>query len=242
MPARYLIRIDDICPTMNWSVWSRVEKILADAGVRPLLAVVPDNQDTLLKVDPPAADFWDRARAWQAQGWSIGLHGYRHLYATQDSGLIGRNSYSEFAGVPREEQRAKLRAGIEIFRSHGLTADAWIAPGHSFDATTVDLLPEIGIDTVSDGYALWPFREGDMVWVPLQLGRFFDLPVGDWTVCLHINDWTDADVAKFGAEIAAYRPRITSLNELRATAHSRRRGLVDRIFGLAMRTARALRG
>jgi len=242
MPSRYLIRIDDICPTMNWSVWSSVEQILTESDVRPLLAVVPDNRDAELDIDPPAADFWERVRKWQAAGWAIGLHGHQHLYTTNDPGLIGRNHRSEFAGVSREVQRAKLRASMEIFRGHSIRADAWIAPAHSFDATTLELLAEIGIDCVSDGYALAPYTENGVAWMPQQIGRFIHFPLGDWTVCLHINAWADAEIASFAGDIEAFRSRITSLGDLRATARARRRGLADRMFDHSMRAMRRLRG
>ncbi len=45
MKARYLIRFDDICPTMNWTIWEQVEQVLRTYHVQPILAVVPDNQD-----------------------------------------------------------------------------------------------------------------------------------------------------------------------------------------------------
>ena len=48
MAARYLIRFDDLCPSMNWTVWCEVESILQAAGIKPLLAVVPDNADPQL--------------------------------------------------------------------------------------------------------------------------------------------------------------------------------------------------
>ena len=61
---RYLLRFDDICPTMNWAIWDKVEEGLRRHDVRPILAVVPDNHDSKLRIDPPRADFWDRVRQW----------------------------------------------------------------------------------------------------------------------------------------------------------------------------------
>ena len=49
MSAKYLIRFDDICPTMKWSTWEKVEDILLRSNVKPILAVVPDNQDPSLR-------------------------------------------------------------------------------------------------------------------------------------------------------------------------------------------------
>ena len=79
MPARYLVRFDDICPTMNWAAWSRIETVLDRHGVAPILAVVPDNRDPKLMVDNSRADFWARVRGWQTKGWTIALHGFQHL-------------------------------------------------------------------------------------------------------------------------------------------------------------------
>ncbi len=45
MTSKYLIRFDDLCPTMNWDMWSRIESVLLEHKISPLLAVVPDNQD-----------------------------------------------------------------------------------------------------------------------------------------------------------------------------------------------------
>ena len=36
MTAQYLIRFDDICPTMNWAIWSRIEAVLLESLLQPL--------------------------------------------------------------------------------------------------------------------------------------------------------------------------------------------------------------
>ena len=76
---------------MNWAVWREVKSVLDANRVRPLVAIVPDNHDALLNVAPARTDFWELARLWQSQGWTMGLHGYRHVYVTTDPGIIGRN-------------------------------------------------------------------------------------------------------------------------------------------------------
>ena len=60
--TRYILRFDDICPTMNWAAWEAIEALLTRHDVRPILAVVPDNRDPKLVVDPPMADFWAQVR------------------------------------------------------------------------------------------------------------------------------------------------------------------------------------
>ena len=54
--TKYLLRFDDICPTMNWKVWSEIEAALVQRDLKPILAVVPDNQDQVLKVNIPRND------------------------------------------------------------------------------------------------------------------------------------------------------------------------------------------
>src|ERR1041385_2624004 len=123
MPATYLIRFDDICPTMNWHVWNRIEPILVEFGVPPILAVIPDNRDHALELNPPDPRFWDRVREWQARGWTIGLHGYQHACTTANAGVVGLNKRSEFAGLSYAQQLSKLKAGMEIFFRENVKAE-----------------------------------------------------------------------------------------------------------------------
>jgi predicted deacetylase len=244
--ARYLVRFDDICPTMNWTVWEEIEAALTAADVRPLLAVIPSNEDRTLMVAPPADDFWARARGWQARGWAIGLHGYQHRYVTHDGGLVPLNRRSEFAGVPAGEQADKLRRAVEIFRREGIRPDVWIAPGHSFDRATLAALPEVGIEVVSDGFFLSAHRDpAGMLWIPQQLWGFRYRPFGLWTVCYHHNGWTPAELARFRRDLASYRERIVSLAEVRATDGERPRRPWDAVLSrawLALRREKARLG
>jgi peptidoglycan/xylan/chitin deacetylase (PgdA/CDA1 family) len=232
--ARYLVRFDDICPGMNWQVWREIEKICADSDVRPMLAVVPSNEDPTLDVGPKEPRFWDEVRGWQARGWAIGLHGYQHRYVTRDKGLIGINERSEFAGLPAAEQADKLRRAVEIFRAERVRPDVWIAPGHSFDAATVQGLRDLGVDAISDGFFLSAHRdERGMLWVPQQLWSFRYRPLGLWTVCYHHNDWSAGDLKRFAADVAAYRARITSFAEV-ASAPLRRRSWQDTLVSTVL--------
>jgi len=126
MGARLLLRFDDICPGMNWPVWRVVEETLRELGIRPLLAVVPDNRDPELNVHRPDPSFWDHVRGWQQLGWSIGLHGFQHRCTSASAGILGRNRSSEFAGLPESEQKRKLETALGILRKQRVRADAWI--------------------------------------------------------------------------------------------------------------------
>src|SRR4030095_5234660 len=100
----FLVRFDDVCPTMNWSVWARVEEMLGGRAVEAIVALVPEDRDKTTGPSAARADCWHKARGWQRRGWTIGLHGYRHLYEGQSGGILDLHAGSEFAGVPAEVQ------------------------------------------------------------------------------------------------------------------------------------------
>jgi len=223
MGAQYLLRFDDICPTLNWSVWNEIEPHLNRLRIHPILAVVADNQDSGLRVGTSCNDFWERVRAWQKSGWTIGLHGYQHRYGTSESGIVGLNTRSEFAGLSLDQQREKIRRAIEIFDREQVRPEVWIAPAHSFDHSTILALKEQGIQYISDGFFLYPHRDTEgMLWVPQQLWRFRRRPFGVWTVCYHPNGWRDRQIKAFVDDIEAYQDSITNFTEI-TTIYSNRR-------------------
>lgn len=240
--ARYLLRFDDICPTTDWNLWSDMEEALIEYDVRPMLAVVPDNQDDWLVKGPADLNFWNRVRAWQARGWTIGLHGYQHRYVTESRGLVGLNRYSEFAGLPLEEQRRKLSAGLGIFRREGVRADVWIAPAHTFDLNTLRALRELGVDTISDGFERWPHLcHRGFFWVPQQLGDFRRMLSGVWTICLHLDDPAHGDVTRFRRKVEQFREWIVDLPAIQREYRGRRATTADYAFAQALKWTKQLR-
>jgi predicted deacetylase len=213
--SQYLLRFDDLCPTMNWTVWSDIEAVLVEHRVKPILAVVPDNQDPLLRVNAPVDDFWGRVRQWQARGWTIAMHGYQHKYSHRSVGIITGLKKSEFAGVPAAQQEEKLRKALEIFKQQGIKTRVWIAPSNSFDYTTANLLPRFGINVICDGCFRYPFVDKrNLTWVPQQLHGFRPAPPGVWTVCCHHNYWGAADLGKFREALQQFRPNIAPLDDI----------------------------
>jgi predicted deacetylase len=205
---------------MRWDIWEHIEDLLTELAIKPIVAIVPDNQDETLRAQAPVDDFWDRARQWQSRGWTIGLHGFQHRYVSPHSGLVGIRKKSEFAGLPAADQAEKLRRGAAILAREKLTPKVWIAPGNTFDATTVSLLPQVGIRVIVDGYFSHPYvcRQG-LTWVPQQLFSFRAARRGVWTVCYHHNQWNDLDLKTFREQVRGFRENIFSLEEvLRAYA------------------------
>ncbi len=238
MSARYLLRFDDICPTMNWKVWRKIETALLAYQIKPLLALVPDNRDPQLCVAPAHENFWDEARRWQSMGWTIGLHGYQHLYVTDNAGLLGLNARSEFAGLSAFEQQEKLQNALAVFQREHVTPEIWIAPGHSFDENTVAALRKFGVHSVSDGFFLYPHCDTNgMFWLPQQLWRFRKMPFGVWTICFHHNHWQAVDVARFTRMIEERRAEFTCVAEMRAQHGHRRIARYDRAASKVWRAA-----
>lgn len=228
MRAKYWIRLDDLCPGMNWRGWDEIEAILIENNIQPLLAVVPDNQDRDLQVEPANLSFWKRVRRWQDWGWTIGLHGYQHRYVTSDPGILGLNNRSEFAGLPMKEQEKKIRKAIEIFQREGVHPQVWAAPAHSFDAATVALLQQAGIRIISDGFFLFPhLDDSGMLWIPQQMWRFRPMPFGVWTVCLHPNRWTQEEISRFRSQVRLYRDSLVNLDRLKRDYGKRRPSWTD---------------
>lgn len=231
MSAEFLLRFDDLCATQNWQIWDAVEALLDEHGVRPIVALVPDNADPALVQGPPNPEFWDRARAWQDKGWTLALHGYRHLYSTEDAGLVGWRPKSEFAGVPVDEQRRMIKAGMAILHREGLRVETWVAPGHTFDAATLEVLDEVGITRISDGFFLFPHCDKfGRFWMPQQAWRFRRVPLGVWTVCCHTNSWTEAQVRAFGVALGQYKAQLKTWGEIELKYGQRRRSGLDLCF------------
>jgi peptidoglycan/xylan/chitin deacetylase (PgdA/CDA1 family) len=222
MNGTYLIRFDDLCPTMNWDVWDRIEHGLADLPIRPILAVVPDNHDPVLQVGPANDRFWERVRAWDQRGWTVAYHGFQHTYITDRSGIVGLNHRSEFAGLPYEVQAQKISNSVAIMAAEGLSPRAWTAPSHSFDRTTVAALRANGIRVINEGFYPLPHVADGMTWVPHQMWRFRPIPAGVWTFGYHINGWTDRDADDLLSTIGEHHDRIADLEGV-VRAFSRRR-------------------
>ncbi|WP_326536473.1 DUF2334 domain-containing protein [Pseudorhodoferax sp.] len=241
MSARYLLRFDDICPTMDWQAWARIDDILQRHRIKPLLAVVADNRDPHLQVGAARSDFWDYIRRCQRQGWSIAMHGYQHLYQSAAPGLLGLNRHSEFSGLPREAQRAKIAQAASIFARERVRVNAWIAPGHNFDDVTLEILAEHGIALVSDGFYFRPVRHKGHVWLPQQLWRLRRMPFGTWTVCLHANGYSEAQIQAFERDVQRFARDIVDCAQALAEQPPQPASLLDHGFSSLWRAALLLK-
>jgi predicted deacetylase len=227
--AQYLLRLDDLCPTVSHERWQRFRALIEEFRLQPILAIVPDNHDPALEVSPPAPRFWEEVRAMQADGAAIGLHGYRHLCTSRGRGLVPHQGASEFAGVPAEIQRLWIHEGLRMLREQKLYAKIWVAPRHGFDANTLRAVRAEGIRLLSDGFTPRAFLRDGLVWIPQQLWAPVDKPSGLWTICAHPNTASESQIAQLRAFLRSHAQQFTSVDRILNDVRPRELNVSERI-------------
>jgi Uncharacterized protein conserved in bacteria (DUF2334) len=228
--AQYLLRFDDLCPTMDRERWERFRVLIERFGVRPILAVIPDNCDPELERDLPNPGFWEEMRAREAAGATIGLHGYRHVCTETGRSLIPGRGETEFAGASLDLQREWVEAGLGMLRARGLRPLIFVAPRHGLDLVTVRVLREEGIGLVSDGFAERPYRDHGVIWIPQQIWGPVEQASGLWTICMHSNSATDEDAVALERFLEQFSSRFTSVDRALAEWPISERSIGDRWF------------
>lgn len=188
-----IIRMDDITPDMDWEKFYKVKGVLDKYNIKPLLGIVPDCKDDLLHFEEPHSDFFEVIRGLVREGYEIAQHGTYHMYETEETGLLGINPFSEYAGISYDVQYEKIKAGKDILNQNGIETDVFMAPGHTFDENTLKALKALDFKALTDGlYSEAYVREG-IICVPCRLARM-DVMTGFDTLCLHSNLMSDADI------------------------------------------------
>ena len=192
------IRMDDITPDMDWKKFLEFKEILDQYRIKPLIGVVPDNQDKMLSIDGAKEDFWSYIRELQKEGWVIAMHGYRHLYDGNCGGMFPLNNFSEFAGNSLAVQREKIARGKEKLEEQGIFTDFFMAPAHAYDENTLIALKENGFCKITDGFGKYPYLWQDMTFYPISFRMSDSLkqPEGYTTLVVHTNTIENMDYYK----------------------------------------------
>jgi hypothetical protein len=213
-PAQYLLRFDDLCPTVSRAQCQRFLSLAEEYGIKPILAVVPDNKDRSLAHSAADPEFWGRMRGMEAGGSAIALHGFRHVCKSRGKSLVPLHEHTEFAGVDEDLQRNWIHAGLQILRDHGLNPKLWVAPRHGFDRRTLRVLRGEGIKVLSDGLARVPFRRGGVTWIPQQLWAPVRKSKGLWTICIHCNAARTADLEQLREFLSQHAAQFTTVERV----------------------------
>jgi len=212
--SRYFFRLDDIAPNMNWDKFNSLAAIFKKYGVKPLLAVIPENQDPELLNYSFSPNFWQVVNQLKGDGWIVAQHGYQHLYKTKNGGILGINKKGEFSGLDFETQKRMIDNGSNIMREKIGEPKIFVSPGHSFDKNTIKALKEKGFNYISDGIALYPFRKWDIIWLPQIMWRPRKWLFGMITIALHSNTMAEKDFEDLEEFIKENLKKIGDFSEL----------------------------
>lgn len=244
MKKKYLIRLDDACPTMNRKKWRYIKEILDKYSIKPMVGVIPHNEDPQQIFDAEDASFWDKVKAWEKKGWAIALHGYNHCYDS-NGGMQGLNPMwerSEFAGLPLEDQRKKINQGVSILRQHGINPKYFFAPSHTFDNyTLMALKEESDIRIVSDTIALKPYKYRDFIFIPQFSGHCREMKMkGVFTFCFHPNTMDDVAFEQTDTFLREHQEEFTSFDALDLN-HVKGKSMIDKLLSFGYFSYRKIR-
>jgi predicted deacetylase len=210
--------------------WEPYKALVANYGIQPILAVVPDNRDSNLERAPANPMFWAEMRELQSCGATIGIHGYRHRCVSKGASLVPLKDTSEFAGVDERTQRLWIQDGLKILREHGLDAKLWVAPNHGFDRATLRALCDSGIPVLSDGLARVPFKSSGVVWIPQQLWKPISKSAGIWTICIHSNSAQLHEIEELDLFLRDHAMQFTSVDRIVTESEISELDLSERLY------------
>lgn len=220
------VRLDDITPDMDWERFFAFKKLLDKYQIKPLIGVVPDNQDDNLRGNTTIShpEFWSYVAQLQKEGWVIAMHGYRHIYATDKGGLFPLNHFSEFAGVPYQEQLSMLRAGKALLKERGIETSLFMAPAHSYDRNTLRALKETGFTGLTDGFGNRPYQWKGLIFYPISfhLKKTLQKKSGYSTLVVHTGTIVDSEMDKYEGYFENKQVQWISYDEYRNQKPSNR--------------------
>lgn len=201
------VRLDDITADMDWPKFLKFKALLDKYNIKPLLGIVPENKDDVLKGSDEGApeDYYSYIKSLEEDGWTLSMHGYNHVYTTKRAGLFPLNNFSEFAGVDYAKQLEMITKGKEMLNNHGIETDVFMAPGHSYDKNTIKALLSAGFNTLTDGFAKGPviYRGIKMIPISFKMSQTFkksaDGKKGYSTIVVHTGMLKDKDFESYEA-------------------------------------------
>ncbi len=205
-------RLDDISQQMDDKKFLICKDLFQKYGIKPLVGVVPDNNDKNLNIGSEITDFWEMILALKQEGWSVAQHGHNHIYTTSESGLFSLNRFSEFAGLPYEQQYHKIREGKKILQGHGIETDIFMPPAHSMDENTIRALINNGFKYVTDGRSKYPYIRDGLKFIPCR-DHEFRSKRGLVTICIHSNGLIDSEILHLESFILGNRDKIIDFSE-----------------------------
>lgn len=237
----YLLRLDDASEYMDVDKWNKLEILLDKYNIKPIVGVIPKNQDTaLVSKYQKNSSFWDKVAVWNLKGWTIAIHGYTHVYSSNSGGINPVNLKSEFAGLPLNVQEEKIKQGIQVFKQHQLNPKIFFAPSHTFDMNTLKALKkESNIRIICDTVANDVYKMRNFYFIPQQSGHVRNLPFKVTTFCYHPNNMGDTHFELLEKFIKKNIDKLGSFEDL--TFKERKLDLFDKVLKKMYFLTRAVR-
>tara|TARA_B100000029_G_scaffold56782_1_gene51394 strand:- start:284 stop:1060 length:777 start_codon:yes stop_codon:yes gene_type:complete len=238
-----LIRLDDIAENMNWDLMKKSEILFDKYKIKPVLGVIPNNQDKELLSYPRKDNFWDLVRNWKEKGWKIAMHGLTHVYDkdTERKDYFGHGGRSEFCGHSLDVQIDRIEKGLKKFREEKIEIKSFFAPNHTYDSNTFSALKKSGINEVIDGYGLMPYQENDMKFIPQLFYKVYSLPFGIQSTQIHLNYWKQNDFDNFENFIKKNKNNLITYEEaIKKVNNNIQYKLINKFTRTLLRTKRAI--
>jgi predicted deacetylase len=212
----YILRLDDVAENMNWSNFNEIEFWLNKLNIKPVLGVIPLNQDPeLLKYPKLKLDFWNKVRKWKKKGWEIAMHGTHHVYdriCHKNEDFLGHGGNTEFCGHSLNNQSKKIKLGFAKFKLENISLRCFFAPNHTFDTNTLIALKNIEVDQILDGYGLIPYNEKNITFIPQLFYKTYTLPFGIQTFQIHLNYFDKYQLKNFISFLKANKNNFIDYN------------------------------
>lgn len=215
-----LVRFDDICSTMDFTQFERALILLRKYNIKPLLGVIPNCEDPVLQLSSPKSDFWVWVKELQSEGYSIAMHGYKHVFSNNNRGIVNTRYVSEFAGLSLDDQIKIISKGKDVLSKHGIETDIFFAPAHSYDENTLLALQYCGFKYMSDGKSSLPYEWHGIKCLPARSSGCPSITRSNlYTAIFHAHEWSksekEQDYLAFVNLLKRYHKNIVTFNEFK---------------------------
>ena len=238
-----LIRLDDIAENMNWDLMNKCEQLFDQYNIKPLLGVIPKNKDPELLRFNKEEMFWEKIKKWSEKGWEICMHGYTHVYDTETrkKDIFNYGGSSEFFGHSLDEQKKRIKNGVDIFLSKDIKIRSFFAPNHTYDFNTFTALKENGIVNVIDGYGFFPYEKYGITFVPQLFYKEIMLPFGVQATQIHLNYWDLKKLSEFEFFLQNNEGRFLDFNQtISLTKNSKISSLLNKSLEIILKFKRII--
>lgn len=188
----YIMRFDDINPKMNWEKFKKIKSILKKYKIKSILGVIPKCEDKEVSKFPENKNYISDLQRMKLEGDLIAQHGFTHITDSKNKGLFGNKKKSEFAGLDYQTQYERIKKGKNILIENQIWQPIFMAPHHTFDNITLEILKNLDFKLVTDGFGRYPYELKGLLLIPqlssMPLPSFLPLIS---QLCIHINNLSD---------------------------------------------------